>query len=124
MKSGWGVRAAIALVTISMAAVSATSQPLSARAHRATAGHGYVPGSAIRTGGPIHGMILANAGHPDAERQDRLTPVKLRCCGTDSLCRRPFLWHACAISDGRPFVAQVCHIKAARTVSSFLDTEK
>ncbi len=64
MKRGWGVRAAIALVTVALAAVSASSQPLSAGAHRATAGHGYVPGSAVATGAPIHGIILASSNQP------------------------------------------------------------
>ena len=63
------VSLAAALLALATAAAGAVSVPATAdqslaTSHKASAGQGYVPGSGITNGAPIHGMILVSSNHP------------------------------------------------------------
>lgn len=58
------VRLAATLVALGMLAAGAVTGPATARAERPSAGRGYVPGSDVLAGGPIHGMILVSSNQP------------------------------------------------------------
>src|SRR3954462_14648975 len=65
------VRPAATLVALGLAAVGVVAGPATAgqslaatSSHKASAGRGYVPGTEVLNGGPIHGMILVSSNDP------------------------------------------------------------
>src|SRR3954453_17567764 len=56
-----GVGLAVALVMALMAAAGVSSPSAVAGGRHVTAGSGYVPGSEVPLGGPIHGIILVSS---------------------------------------------------------------
>lgn len=59
-----GVGLVAAAGTTGLAATGGIPEPAMANTGRPTAGSGYVPGSAVANGGPIHGIILVHANEP------------------------------------------------------------
>jgi hypothetical protein len=61
---GMRLRLPAVLAVLGLTVAGAVTQGAGASGPRATAGRGFVPGSAVSQGGPIHGMVLVGTDQP------------------------------------------------------------